>query len=69
MFTGSTSVGKIVAKAAAIHLTPTTLELGGKSPCIIDESAPVSITAKRVVWGKFLKLWTNLYSTRLYFGS
>ena len=54
MFTGSTSVGKIVAKAAAIHLTPTTLELGGKSPCIIDESAPVSITAKRVVWGKFL---------------
>jgi aldehyde dehydrogenase (NAD+) len=54
MFTGSTSVGKIVAKAAAEHLTPTTLELGGKSPCIIDETAPVSITAKRIVWGKFL---------------
>ena len=54
MFTGSTSVGKIIAKAAAIHLTPTTLELGGKSPCIIDESAPIGITAKRIVWGKFL---------------
>ena len=54
MFTGSTSVGKIVAKAAAEHLTPTTLELGGKSPCIVDETAPVSITAKRIVWGKFL---------------
>lgn len=54
MFTGSTVVGKIVAKAAAEYLTPTTLELGGKSPCIIDETAPVSITAKRLVWGKFL---------------
>ena len=54
MFTGSTSVGKIVAKAAAEHLTPTTLELGGKSPCIIDETAPIGITAKRIVWGKFL---------------
>lgn len=54
MFTGSTSIGKIVAKAAAEHLTPTTLELGGKSPCIVDESAPIGITAKRIVWGKFL---------------
>ena len=54
MFTGSTVVGKIVAKAAAEYLTPTTLELGGKSPCIVDETAPVSITAKRLVWGKFL---------------
>ena len=54
MFTGSTRVGKIIAKAAAVHLTPTTLELGGKSPCIVDESAPISITAKRIVWGKFL---------------
>lgn len=54
MFTGSTSVGKIVAKAAAEHLTPTTLELGGKSPCIIDDSAPIVITAKRLIWGKFL---------------
>ncbi len=54
MFTGSTSIGKIVAKAAAEHLTPTTLELGGKSPCIVDETAPIGITAKRIVWGKFL---------------
>ena len=54
MFTGSTPIGKIIAKAAAQHLTPTTLELGGKSPCIVDETAPLGITAKRVVWGKFL---------------
>jgi len=53
-FTGSTNVGKIVAKAAAAHLTPCTLELGGKNPCIIDETANIEITAKRIVWGKFL---------------
>ena len=53
MFTGSTSIGKIIAKAAAEYLTPTTLELGGKSPCIVDETAPIGITAKRLVWGKF----------------
>ncbi|MCF6295503.1 MAG: aldehyde dehydrogenase [Flavobacteriaceae bacterium] len=53
-FTGSVAVGKIVAKAAAEHLTPTTLELGGKNPCIIDESANIKLTAKRIVWGKFL---------------
>ena len=51
-FTGSTSVGKIVAQAAAIHLTPCTLELGGKSPCIIDQSANISLAAKRLLWGK-----------------
>ena len=54
MFTGSTAIGKIVAKAAAKNLTPITLELGGKSPCIIDNTAPIGITAKRLVWGKFL---------------
>ena len=54
MFTGSTSIGKIVARAAAEHLTPTTLELGGKSPCIVDKTAPIGITSKRIVWGKFL---------------
>jgi len=53
-FTGSVHVGKIVAKAAAKHLTPTTLELGGKNPCIIDKTAPIALTAKRIVWGKFL---------------
>jgi len=53
-FTGSVFVGKIIAKAAAEFLTPTTLELGGKSPCIIDETAKLKLAAKRIVWGKFL---------------
>ncbi len=53
-FTGSVSVGKIVAKAAAEHLTPVTLELGGKNPCIIDETANLKLAAKRIVWGKFI---------------
>lgn len=53
-FTGSVNVGKIVAKAAAPNLTPITLELGGKNPCIIDETANIKLTAKRVVWGKFV---------------
>ncbi|MEM9541162.1 MAG: aldehyde dehydrogenase [Cyanobacteria bacterium P01_E01_bin.42] len=53
-FTGSSKVGKIIMEAAAKHLTPVTLELGGKSPCIIEPDANIEITAKRVVWGKFL---------------
>jgi aldehyde dehydrogenase (NAD+) len=53
-FTGSVAVGKIVAKAAAENLTPVTLELGGKSPCIIDETANLKLAAKRIVWGKFV---------------
>jgi aldehyde dehydrogenase (NAD+) len=53
-FTGSVAVGKIVAKAAAENLTPITLELGGKNPCIIDETANLKIAAKRIVWGKFI---------------
>jgi aldehyde dehydrogenase (NAD+) len=53
-YTGSTQVGKIVAKAAAEYLTPTTLELGGKSPCIVDGTTPIEKTARRIVWGKFL---------------
>lgn len=53
-FTGSTAVGKIVAKAAAEHLTPTTLELGGKNPCIVDETADLKLAAKRIAWGKWL---------------
>lgn len=53
-FTGSVHVGKIVAEAAAKHLTPITLELGGKSPCIIDETANLKLSAKRIAWGKFL---------------
>lgn len=52
-FTGSTAVGKIVMSAAAENLTPVCLELGGKSPCIIDESANLDVAARRIVWGKF----------------
>ncbi len=47
-------VGKIVALAAAKHLTPTTLELGGKSPCIVDENADPTVVAKRIAWAKFV---------------
>ena len=53
-FTGSVAVGKIIAKAAAENLTPVTLELGGKSPCIVDETANLKLAAKRIVWGKFI---------------
>lgn len=53
-FTGSTTVGKIVAQAGAVHLTPITLELGGKSPCVVDGSSSLQKTAKRIVFGKFL---------------
>ncbi len=53
-FTGSVAVGKIVAKAAAENLTPVTLELGGKNPCIVDETANLELAAKRIVWGKFI---------------
>jgi len=51
-FTGSTIVGKIVMKAAAEHLTPITLELGGKSPVIIHKDANITLSAKRIAWGK-----------------
>lgn len=51
-FTGSPYLGKIVMKAAAENLTPVVLELGGKSPCIVDKSADLKITAKRIAWGK-----------------
>jgi len=53
-FTGSGTVGRVVMEAAAKHLTPVTLELGGKSPCIVDESADLDSAAKRIVYGKFL---------------
>ena len=53
-FTGSPSLGKMVMEAAAKTLTPVVLELGGKSPCIIDKDANLSIAAKRVAWGKAL---------------
>ncbi|MFL5784715.1 MAG: aldehyde dehydrogenase family protein, partial [Bacteriovoracaceae bacterium] len=53
-FTGSTKVGRIVAEKAAKYLTPTCLELGGKSPCIVDKNIDMKTTARRIVWGKFL---------------
>ena len=53
-FTGSTKVGKIIAQAAAKHLTPVTLELGGKSPCIVDDTVNLKLVARRLVWGKLL---------------
>lgn len=55
-FTGSRRVGKIVMQAAAENLTPVTLELGGKSPVIVDETANLEITAKRIIWGKTLNM-------------
>ncbi|TXB61408.1 aldehyde dehydrogenase family protein [Phaeodactylibacter luteus] len=53
-FTGSPGVGKVVMKAAARHLASVTLELGGKSPVIVDETADIQLAAKRIAWGKFL---------------
>ncbi|MBO6622299.1 MAG: aldehyde dehydrogenase [Balneola sp.] len=53
-FTGSTRVGKIIMREAAERLTPLTLELGGKSPCIVDKTANLEISAKRIAWGKFV---------------
>ena len=53
-FTGSPKVGKVVMKAAAEHLTPVILELGGKSPCIVDADANIDIAAKRIAWGKLI---------------
>lgn len=53
-FTGSTPIGRAVMTAAARQLTPVTLELGGKCPCIVSADAPVALTARRIVWGKFL---------------
>ncbi len=53
-FTGSPYVGRIVMEAASKYLTPVTLELGGKSPCIVDETANIKVSARRIIWGKCL---------------
>ena len=53
-FTGSKAVGRTVLEKASRHLTPVTLELGGKSPCIVDASANLKLAARRIVFGKFL---------------
>ncbi len=55
-YTGGEQVGKIVMSAASRHLTPVTLELGGKSPCLVDSSADIKTSAKRIAWGKFINL-------------
>lgn len=52
-FTGSTNVGKVIMKQASEHLTPVTLELGGKSPAIVDKDTNIDLAAKRIVWGKY----------------
>src|SRR5690606_13366832 len=62
-FTGSTRVGQIVYEAAAKHLTPVALELGGKNPTIVDETASINLTAKRIVWGKFLNAGQTCIAT------
>lgn len=53
-FTGSTRVGRIVMEKAAKHLTPVCLELGGKSPCIVDQNVDLKVAARRIIWGKFM---------------
>ena len=53
-FTGSTSLGRIVMEKAARHLTPVCLELGGKSPCLVDRDADLAVAGRRIAWGKFL---------------
>ena len=53
-YTGNGTVGRIVMQAAARNLTPVTLELGGKSPCIVERDADLAISARRIAWGKFL---------------
>ena len=53
-YTGNGRVGRIVLEAAAKHLTPVTLELGGKTPCIVDRDANLEVAARRIAWGKFL---------------
>jgi acyl-CoA reductase-like NAD-dependent aldehyde dehydrogenase len=53
-FTGGTKIGQLVMEAAAKHLTPVTLELGGKSPCIVDSNVHIEHAAKRIAWGKFI---------------
>lgn len=53
-FTGGETVGRLVLEKAAVHLTPCSLELGGKSPCIVDRDADLDLAARRIVWGKFL---------------
>jgi len=54
LYTGNERVARVVMTAAAKHLTPVTLELGGKSPCLVDKSADIEVAASRIAWGKFI---------------
>ena len=65
-FTGSVSVGKIVMEAAAKNLTPVTLELGGKSPCIVHRDANLRLAAKRIAWGKFINAGKPVWHLIMY---
>jgi aldehyde dehydrogenase (NAD+) len=62
-FTGSSRVGQIVYESAAKHLTPVTLELGGKNPTIVDDTASIKIAADRIIWGKFLNAGQTCIAT------
>ncbi len=62
-FTGGTRVGKLIMKAAAKHLTPVTLELGGKNPCIVDSDVHVEYAARRIAWGKFFNAGQTCLTT------
>lgn len=62
-FTGSTKVGKIVMEAAAKHLTPVVLELGGKSPAIVTEQADIGLAAERIIWSKLLNTGQTCIAT------
>ena len=62
-FTGSPKIGRMVMKAAAEHLTPVTLELGGKNPCIVDHDIHPDYTARRIVWGKFFNAGQTCMTT------
>jgi aldehyde dehydrogenase (NAD+) len=53
LYTGGGNVGRIVMRAAAEHLTPVTLELGGKSPCVVLPDADLEVAAMRIAWGKY----------------
>ena len=56
LYTGNSNVGKIVMAAAARHLTPVTLELGGKSPCIVDSNSDLALVGRRLAWGRFVNV-------------
>ncbi len=66
-FTGGGTVGRIIATAAGKHLTPVTLELGGKSPIIVDPNYDIKLAAKRILWGKISNCGqVRVYQQRVY---